>query len=199
MVAEQKQVQVEPAAQTTCVSGDLLRLQRQHGNRYVQQVLAKATRSEAQTKKGGAAPDSNRSAAGFVPASTWADIGLSQFLRVGESTTAVQKVASDWQISGKDPDADRFPMKIFFELGKSDLDAQEQAKISSIATPPGRLLSLNGFAKRKVQQLQMQPPQLPASTGSMRHLRRAGIRACGPRCPSRLQAQDASTIGACVR
>ncbi len=57
--------------------------------------------------------------------------------------------ATDFQIRGKSPDAASFPNKLFFDFNDSTLDAEEQAKIPALATPPGQVLSLNGFASEE--------------------------------------------------
>ncbi len=57
--------------------------------------------------------------------------------------------STDFQIRGKYPDAVGEPMKIYFTQGDSTLDAAESAKIPAIATPPGRSLTLNGYASEE--------------------------------------------------
>jgi outer membrane protein OmpA-like peptidoglycan-associated protein len=69
--------------------------------------------------------------------------------QAGAAGTLVQRAAHDFEIRGKDPDSASSPLTLFFAEGSATLDAAEQAKIAAIATPPGRALTLNGFASEE--------------------------------------------------
>ena len=72
--------------------------------------------------------------------------------RRASNTTAsgplLQRVG-DFEITGKYARAALVPGTIYFDLNSAALDAAEQAKAVTLAAPPGRALTLNGFASEE--------------------------------------------------
>ncbi len=70
-------------------------------------------------------------------------------LQACQRRSAPTTTPTDFQIRGKYVAAASEPMKLYFTQGSSTLDAAESAKIAAIATPPGRSLTLNGYASEE--------------------------------------------------